>query len=257
MPARLGDVKRAIGRLGDAFPRQILLASDFDGTLAPIVPRPEAAEAMPANLTMIQRLIELGVHVAVISGRATHDLRFRLPLSATRIFGENGMGGSTEAERDNLARFNKKAKRLVAKMAGVWIERKPGSVSFHYRNAPDAGPALLAAVAPLADAFGLVATRGRMVIEAAPGRSDKSRAMAVLIAGLQPKVVIYAGDDEPDRPVFRLLRNSQRRHIAIGVSSEERSVESFPDCDLVVEGPEGMAVFLRSLLEKVARHLPG
>lgn len=250
-------MRQALGRLGDPLPGQILLATDFDGTLAPIVPRPEAAEAMPASLGLIERLVELGVHVAVISGRAIHDLRFRLPVNAIHVLGENGIGGITETERDELWRFNRKAGRLVAQMTGVWMERKPASTSFHYRKAPDAGPALRSHVLPLTNAFGLLATRGRMVIEVTPRRSDKARAMAVLIAGLQPKAVIYAGDDEPDRPVFRLLRNSQRRHIAIGVSSEERSVDCFSDCDLVVEGPEGLAVFLRSLLEKVARHLPG
>ena len=254
MPPRRGDLRAALDRLGDVRPGRVLLATDFDGTLAPIVPRPDAAEILPASLSLIDRLIEFGVHVAVISGRANHDLRLRLPVSPTRILGENGMGHITALERTALERFNRKAGWLIAPMPGVWMECKPGSTSLHYRSAPDSGPALLTTVLPIANRLGLAATRGRMVIEVAPRRCDKSRAMAVLIAGIQPSAVIYAGDDEPDRTVFRLLRDSPRRHLAVGVSSEERPVESFQDCDLVVEGPEGMADFLHRLLERVARH---
>ena len=234
----------------------MLLATDFDGTLAPIVQDPDAAQALPANVQLIEGLINRGVHVAVISGRAQNDLRLRVPMGATRLIGENGMGQCTMSERDALKRFNRQAARLVAQMAGVRMERKPGSTSLHYRLVPDAGPELWAAVVPIANGSGLRATKGRMVIEVTPRRADKSRAMAVLIAGVQPKAVVYAGDDEPDQTVFHLLRDSPRRHLAIGVSSEERSVDSFRDCDLVVEGPGGMSTFLRGLLERVSRHLP-
>lgn len=255
-PPRRGDLGRALQKLGDVRPGQLLFATDFDGTLAPIVQDPDIARALPTNVHLLERLIDHGVHVAVISGRAQRDLRLRLPITATRVLGENGMGEVTMREGEALERFNRKAARVVAQMAGVRMERKPGSTSLHYRRAPDAEPELWAAVAPIANRFGLQATKGRMVIEVAPRRADKSRAVAVLIAGVQPRAVVYAGDDEPDHRVFRLLSNSPRRHLAIGVSSEERSVDSFRDCDLVVEGPDGMSTFLRGLLERVSRHPP-
>ena len=64
-PPRHGDLRPALARLGDVFPGRLLLATDFDGTLAPIVPHPDAAKALPANLALIDRLIEIGVHLAV------------------------------------------------------------------------------------------------------------------------------------------------------------------------------------------------
>ncbi|MGH7760953.1 MAG: trehalose-phosphatase [Candidatus Dormibacteraceae bacterium] len=257
MPPRRGDLKPALARLGDVFPGKLLLATDFDGTLAPIVSHPDAAKALPANLALIDRMVDLGVHVAVISGRAQHDLRLRLPIQGTRILGENGIGDTTALERKALDRFNSKVGRLVGPQPGVWLECKPSSTSVHYRGAPDAGPALHAAVLPIANRFGLVAAMGRMVVEARPQRADKARAMAVLIAGVQPKAVIYAGDDEPDHSVFELLGRLPRPHLTVGVCSNERPVESFRDCDLVVDGPDGMSRFLRALLEWVARHQPG
>lgn len=257
MQPRRGDLQPLLARLGDVFPGQLLLATDFDGTLAPIVRQPDLAQALPANLAVIDRLVELGVHVAVISGRAQHDLRARLPSPGPRIMGDNGIGQTTEAERLALDRFNRKVGRLVAQYAGVWLEPKPGSTSVHYRGAPDAESWVQAVTLPMADRLGLIATVARKVVEVRPQRGDKARAISVLISGLQPRAVIYAGDDEPDRSVFDLLNELPRRHLSIGVSSTERPVHSFRGCDLVVEGPDGMCAFLRGLLERMARHQPG
>jgi trehalose-6-phosphatase len=95
---------------------------------------------------------------------------------------------------------------------------------------------------------------GRMVVEVRPQRADKARAVSVLISGLQPKGIIYAGDDEPDHSVFKLLKETPRPHLTIGVCSDERLVHEFRDCDLVIEGPDGMTMFLRALLERATRH---
>jgi len=254
---RRGDLRPALARLRDVFPGKLLLATDFDGTLAPIVGHPEDAQALPANLALLDRLIDLGVHVAVISGRAHQDLRARLPIGGSRILGDNGIGDTTEAERRALDRFNRKVGRLIADEPGVWLEPKPGSTSVHYRNAPETGPTLRAEVLPIANRLGLVAALGRMVVEVRPQRADKARAISVLISGLQPKAVIYAGDDEPDHSVFKLLSELPRPHLAVGVCSSERPVHDFRDCELVVEGPEGMSDFLHGLLERLARRQPG
>ncbi|HUZ87530.1 MAG TPA: hypothetical protein VNF26_11335, partial [Candidatus Baltobacterales bacterium] len=64
-----GDLQPALSRLGDVRPGRLLLATDFDGTLAPITAQPDTASALPANLAIIDLLIDCGVHVAVLSGR--------------------------------------------------------------------------------------------------------------------------------------------------------------------------------------------
>lgn len=250
-------MKDALDRLGDPRAGQILLATDFDGTLAPIVSHPALAEALPANLVLMERLIELGVHVAVISGRAQSDLHKQVPIDGARLLGENGLGTPTGIERKALDRFNGKAGRLVAPMPGVWLELKPGSTSVHFRGSPDAGPDVLAGILPLASRYGLVATFGRMVVEVRPQRADKASAVSTLIGALQPKAIIYAGDDEPDHDVFRLLRDTPRRHVTVGISSLERPIDRFAICDLVLEGPYGMSTLLRGLLERVARRQDG
>ena len=248
-----GNLKPALSKLGDVRPGQVLLATDFDGTLAPITAQPESASALPANLAYIDLLIESGVHVAVISGRAQHDLRERLPITGSRLLGDNGIGGPTTDERRALNKFNSKAGPLVARQPGVWLEAKPGSTSIHYRGAPNAGPGVRLELLPIANRYGLVATVGRMVLEVAPRRADKTRALLVLMSGLEPRFVIYAGDDEPDQKVFEMLSRLSRPHLAVGVSSTEMPATRFGDCDLVVDGPSGMSAFLQVLSERMAR----
>ena len=248
-----GDLQPALSRLGDVRPGQLLLATDFDGTLAPITAKPDSASALPANLAYIDLLIDCGAHVAVISGRAQYDIRRRFPVEGSRVLGDNGIGGPTTDERRALNRFNAKAGPLVARQTGAWLEPKPGSTSVYYRGAPTAGPAVRAAMLPIANQFGLVATVGRMVIEVAPRRADKARALLILISGLQPRFVIYAGDDEPDQRVFEMLSGLPRPHLAVGVSSNERPASHFANCDLVVDGSSGMSAFLQRLSERMAR----
>jgi trehalose 6-phosphate phosphatase len=248
-----GNLGPALARLGDVRPGRLLLATDFDGTLAPITAHPETARALPANLAIINLLIECGVHVAVISGRAQDDLRERLPIAGSRLLGDNGIGGPTIGKRRALDRFNSKAGPLIARRAGVWLERKPGSTSIHYRRAPNEGPDVRTAVLPIANRLGLVATVGRMVIEVTLGRADKAQALCTVIGGLDPRAVIYAGDDEPDQNVFAMLSRLPKPHLSIGVSSTERPPALFQDCDLVVDGPDGMSAFLRALSERMVR----
>jgi trehalose 6-phosphate phosphatase len=252
-----GNLGTALDKLGDVTPGQLLFATDFDGTLAPIERHPDAATPVPANLALVDRMVEMGVRVAVISGRAQHDLRARLQLLGPRVLGENGLTEIAAPERRALDRFNARVGRLIAMQPGVWLECKPASSSVHFRGAPEAGPDLRTTVAPIASRFGLVATMGRMVIEARPQGAEKARAIAALIDELQPKAVVYAGDDEPDQCVFELLSRLPRPHVTVGVSSPERGADKFQLCDLVVEGPEAMAAFLTALLERLVRRLAG
>ena len=252
-----GDLPVALNRLGAFSPRDVMVATDFDGTLAPIVDDPFAAAALPANIGLLDRLVALGVAVAVVSGRSRHDLAHRIPIRGARIEADNGLDRPRGLEARALARFNAGVGAVIARWPGVWLECKPGGSSIHYRRAPDRGAAVQAAALPLAARFGLVAAMGKMVVEVRPQRADKANAVLALVAELQPSVVVYAGDDATDDGVFRALRELPRRHLGVGIGSPERAVSSFVDCDLVMEGAEGMAIFLRALVERVARSRPG
>jgi trehalose 6-phosphate phosphatase len=252
---RRGDLQRALDRLGPCPPGALLLATDFDGTLAPIESHPDAALPLPTNLALVDRLVATGVHIAVVSGRGRHDVRRRLPVAGSTIAGDDGVAIALHEERA-LNRFNSRVGQVIARWPGVWLERKAGSSSIHYRGAPDAGPALAPAVLPVADRFSLIAEMGKMVIEVRPQRNGRANALLDLVGAVQPRAVVYAGDDAPDDSAFRLLRDMPRPHLAVGVCSGERPADEFGECDLVVEGPAGMAIFLRALLERVLRSRP-
>mgnify|MGYP001794864952 FL=1 len=60
---------------------------------------------------------------------------------------------------------------------------------------------------------------------------------------------IYVGDDVTDTDAFKAMRQLQGvRTLAIGVRSPEVAPEAFVDCDLLVDGVEGVKTLLRDLL---------
>jgi trehalose 6-phosphate phosphatase len=155
-------------------PRAVLLASDFDGTLAEIQDRPEAVHAHPRSLQALRRLEPRLGRITIISGRATTMLRTLLPLPGLHLLGDYGLGQPTPAERAALDELARQLEPHLRSIPGVWLERKPGSASVHFRAAPTAGAHLELAVRALAEPLGLRVRVGRMVVEVMPTRADKA-----------------------------------------------------------------------------------
>ena len=233
--------------------RNTLLASDFDGTLAPIVADPAKAAVMPEALAALGALVDRGLRVIVLSGRSTAFLQDRVPIPGVRMLGDYGLEEPSTLEARALERFNSRAGAIIANQAGILLEVKPGSSSVHFRAAPEAADELLDELAPLASELGLVASRGRMVVEVRPARASKARALESLVREEQPSGVLFAGDDEGDREVFEAMTCINIRHLAIGVRSKEAPPALFEHCDLIVEGPPGFASFLTAWLNLVQR----
>jgi len=121
----------------------------------------------------------------------------------------------------------------------------------HFRAAPDAAEELFDRVGDLASELGLVATRGRMVIEVRPAGASKALALETLVREQRPSAVVFAGDDEADREAFEVMAQSMLPHIAIGVRSDEVLPGLFDRCDLVVDGPQDWAAFLTEWLDLI------
>ncbi|HLH70921.1 MAG TPA: trehalose-phosphatase [Candidatus Dormibacteraeota bacterium] len=233
--------------LEDVRPRAVLLASDFDGTLAEIRDRPEAVRAHPRSLQALSRLrLRLG-RITIISGRATTMLRALLPMPGLRLLGDYGLGRPTPAERAALDELARQLAPHLRSLPGVWLERKPGSASVHFRAAPTAGTRLEAVVRTLAEPLGLRVRAGRMVVEVMPARADKATALRSEIESMRPGAVIFGGDDTGDRGCFELVAALDRPHLAVGVESGEAAPGLFEACDLVVPGPTGFANLLEEL----------
>jgi len=190
-----------------------LLAFDFDGTLAPIVARPDEAR-VPQSVS--QGLAELArdLPVAIITGRSVADVEPRLGFKPHHVIGNHGVEDPSEPRAapaspalDALRqRILAHSRELAA--AGVTVEDKTYSLALHYRLAADAGAALvciealLLGIEPALRRFG-----GKCVVNVlAEGLPDKGDALAVLLRRANAQAAVFVGDDVNDEAVFLRAR---------------------------------------------------
>jgi trehalose 6-phosphate phosphatase len=248
--------------LGD--PARALIAVDFDGTLAPIVPDPEQARALPAAVDALRELTPLIGTMAVITGRpalTAVEYGFLDEVPGVVVLGHYGrqrwQNGHLEAPPPppGLAVARERLPALLAAAAapdGTWVEDKSDAVAVHTRRALDPEEALERVREPLlrlAAETGLRAEPGRLVIELRPDGSDKGIALTALAAERPRSAVMFCGDDLGDRPAFaavRRLRAENLPGIAVCSGSSE-VVDLAGESDLVVDGPAGIARLLAGI----------
>lgn len=207
---------------------RLLLALDFDGTLAPIVARPELAQT-PLGIARVLREIGGLVDVAVVSGRSVEDVAGRLGFHPRFVVGNHGLEGvpdSTGTEARQIvaqwrAVLDDGVRRELA-LAGVQLEDKGHSLSFHYRVARDRGVALAVidrAIGRLVPPARLLA--GKCVVNVLPeNTSDKFQAILELVRHISGDSVIFAGDDVTDDVVFE---SAPANWLTIRVDAQGRS----------------------------------
>jgi trehalose 6-phosphate phosphatase len=226
-----------------ADPRHAAVLLDVDGTLAPIVERPQDARVPDETRAELARLAGRYALVACVSGRPRAEVERLLGLDGVAVVGEHGLELAPDAARW--------AEVVSAFADGVdWpAERKPLSVSFHFRRADDvsAARAYLARVADAAEREGLVPRFGRMVLEVRPPvDADKGTAVRALVTRAGVDRALYAGDDATDVDAFRGL-DGLGVAVRVAVSSRESPPALLAAADLVVEGTEGVLALLRRL----------
>ena len=228
-------------------PASAALVLDVDGTLAPIVARPELARVPAETRSELERLVGRYGLVACISGRVGEEAAALVGVPGIRYVGNHGL------ELDPRAAEHARAiARFRAEVDGAWpVEDKRLSLSFHYRDAADerAALAVLERIAERAVAAGLEARLGRKVLEVRPaGGADKGVAVRALL-GRQPlRNALYAGDDATDLDAFRGLAEAGLEHaVRVAVSSPEVAPALLGSADVVVEGPPGLLALLRGL----------
>ncbi|MFC0599985.1 trehalose-phosphatase [Streptomyces palmae] len=260
-----------------ARPERAVIALDFDGTLAPIVPDPEQARAHPGAVPAIARIAPRVRSVAVVTGRpAGVAVRYGgfagVPgLDRLVVLGQYG------AERWEAARGEVRAPAphpgVAAVQAelpglldrnGAWegtahIENKGGrAVAVHTRRATDPQAALEALREPLrilAERHGLIVEPGRMVLELRPPGMDKGVALTRYLRETDAGAVLYAGDDLGDLAAFgavRKLRSDGPRGLLVCSGSAEVT-ELAEQADLVVDGPSGVVDLLTALADELDR----
>jgi trehalose 6-phosphate phosphatase len=194
----------------------LLVASDYDGTLAPIVSDPALASPHPESIAALNALADtIDTHVAIISGRSLADLSRH--VADTRLalrVGSHGAefsAGFPTALAPELLQHNEQlilaARAIAAQTPGALVEAKPAGVAFHYRNA--APPAAAVAIGHLLDAAKpypeIHIQHGKMVIEFSFVRADKGSALNLLRHRLRATAVCFIGDDVTDENAFAAL----------------------------------------------------
>jgi len=220
---------------------------DVDGTLAPIVPRPELARVPEAARDELRRLIARYRLVACISGRTAAQARDLVGVQGIRYVGNHGLELHPDAAKAALA-----VARFRDEVAGTWpIEDKGLTFALHYREEPDehAARAFLAQIAERAREAGLEPRWGRKVLEIRPRLpANKGTAIRALVQEADVDAALYAGDDATDVDAFEGLTSAGLRHaVRVAVSSPEAPMELLAAADLVVEGPPGLLELLRRL----------
>jgi trehalose 6-phosphate phosphatase len=238
-------------------PDEILLVSDFDGTLAEIVPEPTLAVPLPDSLYALRRLAPLLKKEVILSSRTNPELASLLSVPGALLIGDSGLPPPTREELHALKVFNAEAAKLLGTTPGAWIEIKPASSAVHFRNAPITGQELLDLLRPLLQQTGLYGGLGRKVIEVHAPDAGKGNALEHLLARFKPGGLVCMGDDENDRSVFEVAGNSSIPHLCVGVGSAEVPRDLFDNCDLVVDGPADVSAFLRSLVDWGIAQQPG
>jgi trehalose 6-phosphate phosphatase len=232
----------ALARLR-AEPERAAIFLDVDGTLAPIVARPEDAAVPDDTRAVLRSLVDRYGLVGAITGRPSEEAARLVDVPEIAVAGKHGL---ELVEIDDVWH-----QRMLELAAGVpyRFEDKGVSVSFHYRDAQDekAARAELETVAAEAEALGLKARFGRKVLELLPP-VDAHKGTAVLrmleLAGLSR--ALYAGDDTTDLDGFAAL-DGLELGVRVAVDSPEAPPELSARADVVVDSPAGLVELLRTL----------
>lgn len=241
----------------------LLVATDLDGTLAPIVAHASEARVPPGALAVLERLTS-AAKVAVITGRDLNTARRMVPVEGVVVVGSHGLEASFDdplipgVDRVALSAALERVEQQVISAVPssfLHIERKAISTAFHYRAAPDLEPQLRHALAPLPE--GLRLREGRMVLEVIPdARGGKDLALTALARHLRCRAMLVMGDDATDVAMFRAaiaLAHEERMHVLLaGVASgAETPAEIVELSDVVLrstgEALEGLEALARAL----------
>ena len=234
-------------------PGEVILVTDFDGTLAEVVQDPAAARAMPEALRALEDLVPLLADVIVLSSRPPTQLELLVPIPNVRLIGDSGLAIPRHAQKEALDRFNAEASRLLQGVPGAWLEVKPASTAIHFRNTNSSGVEMLQILRPVLEGARLEAALGRKVVEVHAPKAGKGPALAHLLPGEDPGGVVCFGDDENDRSMFDYVSRLDIPHMCVGVWSPEAPLDLFDACDLVVPGPLGATAVLEEIVDWASR----
>lgn len=255
-------------------PSSVLLALDFDGTLAPIVDDPEDSRMHDGAAEALALLGERLGHVAIITGRGVAVVRRLGRLEEREGFGRVVVLGQYGAERwdaatgsetpaqvpENVAAARPAVARAIADCVidGVVLEDKGRALGVHTRRSADPDAAYMAlqpVLMDIAERHQLILEPGRNVLELRASALTKGDSLRALVAETGATVVAMGGDDLGDLPAFEALREMRAAGLttcAVVSGSAEQPMMA-EQADVLAEGPDGVAAWLRDLAAALDR----
>lgn len=236
----------------------LLVAMDFDGTLAPLVDHAADSRALPRSAAAFAALTELPrTTTALISGRALDSLRaVAFPPEKALLVGSHGaevwMGPGSpkleldDARRELLAEVRHELEGIVEVAPGTLLEDKPAGVVLHTRLATDdvAEDAVSAARAVLQDRPGVFLKAGNRVLETSVIHASKGDGVAFLRHATGATALVFAGDDTTDEDALgRLLPGDVGVKVGLDITQAQFRVEA----------PAHVAELLEALLRERKR----
>ena len=226
---------------------RLLIASDFDGTLAEMAEDPELATPLARSKTALQDLADLEhTTVAVISGRRRADLLRRFDHPGFVLIGEHGAdhGNTTGPETPVLAQARALIDAAVSATPGARVEHKARAVGFHYRSVTDPDETVERLRMEARKIKGLKLVEAKKILELTDSSVDKGVAFVELRRSLGVDRALFMGDDVTDETVFAALQQGD-----LGVHVGEGPTLA----NLTVPDPAAVADLLEALLDVRSR----
>ncbi len=200
---------------------RLIVASDFDGTLAPLVPRPPDARMVDLAAGALGTLAACpGTTVAILSGRDLRSLRAVCPqIPGVILVGSYGAewpgaaGSLGDSQRETLDSLVVRLEQAASAFPGAFVEHKTLGAAFHARGVDPtlATEALDRAHAAAASLSGLTRHLGRGIVEWSLFPTRKGDALEMLRREHGPAITVALGDDEPDLEAFDRLDHADAR----------------------------------------------
>lgn len=237
----------------------IFLFLDYDGTLTPIVKRPEHAKFPRSVKNSIDKLIrDPRFAIAIISGRSLKNIKKIVGMKNIIYAGNHGleMEGSgirflrlsaVDLARPIIKKIGVQLRKDMKNITGAFVEDKGATLSLHYRLARSKDKVLIKkkldkVVRPYIISKKIKLTSGKKVWEVRPDLDwNKGRAVNWILKK-KKAFPLYIGDDVTDVDAFRAIRD---RGVSVFVGKPKKGISA----DYFVRNPREVEKFLKKLTE--------